>query len=119
MLKKILFIPILILLAACEVTDSDTYFFEPESVAIDPQPQIIIKRYPSSRAVRAAYAKSKHGRKLEDKEELFGFSEITSKTCVVHVVDPAVNYEPAELGHEVTHCLYGNFHPRQDEVRVY
>jgi hypothetical protein len=30
--------------------------------------------------------------------------------CEIHIVDPAVKYVPEFIGHELTHCAYGNFH---------
>lgn len=33
--------------------------------------------------------------------------------CEIHIVDPAIEYRPETFGHEVTHCLYGSFHPTQ------
>lgn len=33
-----------------------------------------------------------------------------TKVCQVHFLDPAVEYMPEYLGHEITHCLYGRFH---------
>jgi hypothetical protein len=44
----------------------------------------------------------------------FAETNAIRNTCVVHIVDPAVHYNPAFLGHEITHCLYGNFHFKQD-----
>lgn len=34
-----------------------------------------------------------------------------SNKCVIHIVDPTLSYEPQYLGHEVLHCLVGNWHP--------
>ncbi len=30
--------------------------------------------------------------------------------CTIHVMNPAVAYEPEFVGHELTHCLYGQWH---------
>lgn len=35
--------------------------------------------------------------------------------CEIHIVAPERTYTPANIGHEVTHCLYGNFHPSADK----
>lgn len=32
-------------------------------------------------------------------------------TCTVHIVDPAVSYQPEWIGHEVAHCIWGRWHP--------
>lgn len=33
------------------------------------------------------------------------------ETCVIYAEDPTVQYEPEFIGHELAHCLFGNFHP--------
>ncbi|QUT04058.1 hypothetical protein KFK14_12965 [Sphingobium phenoxybenzoativorans] len=45
--------------------------------------------------------------------ELMAFSVITARgsTCTIHIVDPAVSYQPQWIGHEVAHCIYGRWHP--------
>jgi hypothetical protein len=30
--------------------------------------------------------------------------------CEIHIVDQAVAYTPAAIGHEIMHCRYGRFH---------
>jgi len=30
--------------------------------------------------------------------------------CIVHVMDPHTIYEPEFIGHEFTHCMYGQWH---------
>lgn len=30
--------------------------------------------------------------------------------CVVHIVDPTVGYYPEFIGHEVMHCIFGDWH---------
>lgn len=33
-------------------------------------------------------------------------------TCVIHIIDPEVHYQPEIIGHEFAHCAYGSFHAR-------
>jgi len=33
--------------------------------------------------------------------------------CIIYIKDPAWKYEPEYIGHEITHCLYGKWHPSQ------
>lgn len=33
--------------------------------------------------------------------------------CEIHIVDPAVYYQPHYIGHELMHCVNGNWHPSQ------
>lgn len=30
--------------------------------------------------------------------------------CVIHMMDPSVEYTPQHVGHEMLHCFYGQFH---------
>lgn len=30
--------------------------------------------------------------------------------CTIHMVDPAVSYQPEFVGHEMLHCVYGQWH---------
>ena len=50
--------------------------------------------------------------------EILAFSEVTDNYCEVHMVDPEVEYRPERLGHEITHCLHGNWHPRMDTMTI-
>jgi hypothetical protein len=34
-----------------------------------------------------------------------------SRRCVVSIVDPLREWRPERLGHEIAHCIYGNWHP--------
>lgn len=31
-------------------------------------------------------------------------------TCYIHIVDPYNRYEPEIVGHEIHHCIYGQWH---------
>ncbi len=31
-------------------------------------------------------------------------------TCIIHMIDPSINYEPEFVGHEFLHCVYGQWH---------
>jgi len=30
--------------------------------------------------------------------------------CTIHMIDPIISYEPEYIGHELMHCVYGEFH---------
>lgn len=30
--------------------------------------------------------------------------------CTIHMIDPSVSYQPEFIGHEFTHCVYGQWH---------
>lgn len=31
-------------------------------------------------------------------------------TCTIYILDPKVEYEPEYIGHELVHCIYGDWH---------
>lgn len=37
-----------------------------------------------------------------------------NNVCDMHIYDPAYQYKPEFIGHELVHCIYGNFHPNQN-----
>jgi hypothetical protein len=38
------------------------------------------------------------------------FSVLKKDSCDVYIVDPNKKYRPELLGHEITHCIFGQFH---------
>jgi hypothetical protein len=117
-MQKLIFV-LLLLLAACSDPSpregNDGYYMQPtERLAERP---IKFNLVNSDRALWEAYANTKGGRELRHNEQLFGFTTITKDECTITIVDPAITYRPEQLGHEVAHCLYGAWHPDQNEVR--
>lgn len=54
---------------------------------------------------------------LSDEEKannIMAFTEEGSNECTVHIISPFISYEPEYIGHELLHCIYGNFHEDQD-----
>lgn len=45
-------------------------------------------------------------------ERLVAFTQYNDKTklCTIHIVDPKQVHAPQFIGHEVLHCVYGNWH---------
>ena len=43
------------------------------------------------------------------------FAIYRAGSCTIYATDPKVAYEPEFLGHELAHCIYGNFHPEEDK----
>lgn len=128
-MKKILLLAAFGLLAACQQQPSDPsqppkpevkksrceherYHFEKEALRINDRP-IKVVTYKTDKELRSAYKKVR-GRELGSMEELFGFSVIKKDSCTIHMIDPATKYCPSDFGHELTHCLYGEFHPSQN-----
>jgi len=48
----------------------------------------------------------------------FTYSNKNSNECEIYMYDPAYIYEPEYIGHELVHCIYGDFHPTQDVGRT-
>lgn len=38
-----------------------------------------------------------------------------SKTCIIYIKDPMWTYQPEYIGHEVAHCIWGNWHKMEIE----
>lgn len=45
--------------------------------------------------------------------EAFGEVGISDPWCRIHIMRVSQHYEPEWLGHEVTHCIYGQWHRNQ------
>lgn len=45
---------------------------------------------------------------------VMAWSELKKTTCTIHVLDPNVKYEPMYIGHELFHCVYGQWHSKED-----
>ncbi len=41
---------------------------------------------------------------------VFAWSRLRDGTCEIHILKPAVRYQPELLGHELAHCIYGRWH---------
>ena len=61
---------------------------------------------------RASFSKSAKQYGIKD-ERVMAFSVLSAPNfdkCTVHMVDPKVEYRPEFIGHEFTHCVYGQWH---------
>ncbi len=94
-------------------TASDGYTFE-QGVEPYKEREISIVLYRDAESLKAFYATLPNARTLSNLEDLKAFSSITDTRCVIHMVDPAVSYDPEFAGHELVHCMYGEFHPNQN-----
>lgn len=112
---KILLLMIALLLAACDSSPSapDGFTFEQTSERLEPPRQLVVVTVASQDDLNALYERTKNAEKLPSNAELFGFGVISSRTCTIYIVDPKLTYKPEHYGHELTHCLYGNWHPNQ------
>lgn len=114
-MKKLAIVALALALLSCKPSGSpDGYFFEAQSKRL-PDAAIQVQTYPSYAALKRAYSAYHNGRVLGSNEDLQAFSVIkVGQSCTIHMIDPKVTYQPEFFGHELTHCLYGEFHPSQN-----
>jgi hypothetical protein len=55
----------------------------------------------------------KTGAKPDDAARILAYTNINKYGCELHIVDPAVRYDPVSAGHEFLHCVNGGWHPTQ------
>lgn len=94
-----------LLLAGCpSSTASDGYTFgKPTWVATDLRIKVVL--FPSIAELR------RNGPKAEGRD-LMAFAEVSPDgTCTIYKLDSRVSYQPHWDGHELNHCIYGEWHP--------
>lgn len=120
MIKKLLLVLTLVLgssglLTGCGndpfySSDDPQYIYKPDRATHQADSvHVTMVFYPNLTALRQA-AKE---RGLENWRQIRGFATWTlpfNGTCTIHMVSIDVKYDPATLGHEMTHCLRGNWH---------
>lgn len=99
-------------LTACGQSAPDGYTFEGAQWSRT-SGDITFVLYPDRRSVAAAAPAVAH----RDGEELMAWSIASPSRCTVHVVDPRRDWQPEWLGHEVAHCMFGEWHPKQNQRR--
>lgn len=54
--------------------------------------------------------------KVDNASNIAAFSVLRPpfNTCTIHMIDPAVSYQPEFIGHEFLHCVYGQWHTDND-----
>lgn len=109
-LKLLMLAPLVIATAAtAQSPGRDGYYFTPSSQAPNLTPQITFVVHSSTEDLRRAMPASAQvveGRRIRVR----AWSELKDGKCIVHLIDPMVLYSPELIGHEVAHCVYGQFH---------
>lgn len=96
---------------------ADGYRFEPtERLLRDPAVRVVT--YRTRAEFLASYMAQGGSASKRDVLMAFAAYNVERNTCTIYAMDPAVQYQPEFLGHELAHCLYGNFHPQQDRERA-
>ena len=52
-------------------------------------------------------------RGFADSQHIMAFAQSDRKYCEIHTMDPEVEYKPERYGHELMHCIHGNWHLEQ------
>ncbi len=85
---------------------NDGYRFERKEFERS-QPAITIVKHRSLADLRAA---APAAAKADENRDLMAWSIIRRDGCEVHIVDPAKEWRPEWIGHEVAHCAWGRWH---------
>lgn len=95
-----------LLLAGCGTDAADGYQFGKATFEAQ-QPNITIVTHPTMADLRRA---APPGTYDKGKVELMAWARIRQDSCEIHVIDPHVAWKPEWLGHEVAHCVWGEWH---------
>lgn len=96
-----------LLLTGCDQSEAaDGYAFEAATISRD-RPNIRIVPHRSLAELRAAAPKGIYD---ADKAKLMAWSIIRPDECEMHIVEPAASYQPEWIGHELVHCIRGEWH---------
>jgi type IV pilus biogenesis protein CpaD/CtpE len=102
-------------IAGCNAppTSADRYKFEVKQTT-NFDTRVMVVEHESLRELQRAATKA--GAKTSANQDLQAFSVMYPKSdrCVIHIIDPSVRYVPEFIGHELTHCIYGQFHPSRN-----
>lgn len=99
-------IPIAVLLSGCGNQGADGYTFGSPTFT-KPTVQVSVVLLPSRKTVEAEFRERNPGR---PSSEVVAFSALRADGCTIYAVDPAVDYQPEYIGHELVHCFYGEWH---------
>lgn len=109
---RIACIAFLCVLVGCDAKPvaKDGYRFEQETFTRTEFPVEIVLLQ-SDRELQAAF--TARGIKGVKPESVAAFAVIrrNDPRCTIYMVDPKVRYEPEWIGHELVHCIYGEWHP--------
>ena len=97
-------------------TAADGYYFEKaEFTNLTPTVEIVLVK---SHDEMAKLVNQKSPRPKP--EDVMAFSVLSKRIsdgvevkCTIYMIDPKIQYAPEYIGHELVHCLYGNWHTIQ------
>jgi len=97
------------LLSSCDISSApgaDGYSFGQKQY-VKNSVQIDVVEY----STRQSFNKELARRRLS--EDVVAFAVLSPpyfNRCTIHMVDPSIEYVPEFMGHELAHCLYGQWH---------
>jgi hypothetical protein len=118
MYKKLIVVGFMLvsLLASCGKSPSsvggDGYYFEKETLTrTDLALHVVLVK---DQAEMTQLLKE-HGRQPVAGNEVAAFSTYSpvEPRCTIYMIDPKLSYQPEFIGHELVHCVYGNWHTVQ------
>lgn len=112
MKKYILLVATLVLAACGQTPASDGYSFG-EKQHTKNTVQVSIVEYPSLQALNIEVKR----RGVTSEVQAFAVLRPPFDTCTIHIVDPSKKYMPEFIGHEFTHCIYGQWHTNNDSFK--
>jgi hypothetical protein len=121
-MKKIL-VWVLVVVGACNILSmmvscgqkkiaTDGYYFEKETFTrTDLGVTIVLVKNQEEMSKLL----EEHGKTVAQGNEVAAFSTLSEKEpkCTIYMIDPKTNYQPEFIGHELVHCVYGNWHTIQ------
>ena len=107
MLKYII-MSLLFCMPAAAQTASDGYRFIGDPPPIRLQFNTVVIEYDTPEELSNAIRE--FGFAARKAKNIHAFAAVQGNTCTIHIVKPAKDYMPEHIGHEIVHCIYGNWH---------
>lgn len=99
------------LLMACDTkpVGKDGYSFGQETFTRTEFPiEVVLLK--SERELSAAFAARNIRGVPPESVAAFAVIRRNDPRCTIYMVDPKINYQPEWVGHELIHCIYGEWH---------
>lgn len=110
-MKLMLVMGLTALLTACDSkpVGKDGYTFGQETFTRTEFPvEVVLLK--SERELSVAYAARNIRGVKPESVAAFAIIRRNDPRCTIYMVDPKLNYQPEWIGHELVHCIYGEWH---------
>lgn len=105
---------LLLLIPGCEnrQKSADGYSFEEETFT---RTELQVKVVLVQNQAEMERLLQQVGGKVAGGREVAAFATLgkDAPTCTIYMIDPNVDYQPEWIGHEFTHCVFGEWHDVQ------